>query len=108
MQDRLDGGISIFMHCAGSEAPETLSPEQFTVDLYITPREYREMPDHLGGDLSALVQAFSEEFVVPHLQCFAERCRIEGIIPPRHCESNVLWFHVCDLTHFISKTQRVR
>ncbi|KAG1835967.1 hypothetical protein DFJ58DRAFT_735336 [Suillus subalutaceus] len=84
MQDRLDGGISILMHCAGSEAPETLSPEYFTIDLYITPREYREMPEHLGGDLSALVQAFSEEFVVPHLQCFAECCRIEGIIPPRH------------------------
>ncbi|KAG1758476.1 hypothetical protein EDD22DRAFT_745858, partial [Suillus occidentalis] len=54
MQDCLDDGISIFMHCAGSEAPEMLSPEHFTVDLYITPHEYREMPDHLGGDLSAL------------------------------------------------------
>ncbi|KAG0699234.1 hypothetical protein DFH29DRAFT_877464 [Suillus ampliporus] len=73
MQDRLDGGISILMRCAGSEASETLSPEHFTVDLAI------------GGDLSALVQAFSEEFVIPHLQRYAERCRIEGIIPPQHC-----------------------
>lgn len=87
MQDRLDGGISILMRCAGSEASEMLSPEHFTVDLYITPREHRETPERIGGDLSALVQAFSEEFVIPHLQRYAERCRIEGIIPPRHCES---------------------
>ncbi|KIK31768.1 hypothetical protein CY34DRAFT_19590, partial [Suillus luteus UH-Slu-Lm8-n1] len=64
--------------------PQKHSPEQFTVDLYITPCKYHETPDRLGGDLSALVQAFSEEFVVPHLRHFAERCRIEGIIPPRH------------------------
>jgi hypothetical protein len=87
MQDRLDGGISILMRCPGSEAPESHSPEQFTIDLYITPREYREVPERIGGDVSALVQAFGEEFVIPHLQRFSQRCRIEGIIPPRHCKS---------------------
>ncbi|KAG0708286.1 hypothetical protein DFH29DRAFT_774834, partial [Suillus ampliporus] len=60
MQDRLDGGISILMRCAGSEAPESHSPEQFTIDLYIMPRKYREVPEHIGGDVSALVQAFGE------------------------------------------------
>ncbi|KAG2108907.1 uncharacterized protein F5147DRAFT_652503 [Suillus discolor] len=84
MQDRLDGGISILMHCAGSEASETLSLEHFTVDLYIMPREHHETPEWIGGDLSALVQAFSEEFVILHLQRYAEHCRMEGIIPPRH------------------------
>ncbi|KAG2112804.1 hypothetical protein BD769DRAFT_1320161, partial [Suillus cothurnatus] len=54
MQDRLDGGISILMHCAGSEAPEPHSPEQFTIELYITPCEYHETPRRIGGDLSAL------------------------------------------------------
>jgi hypothetical protein len=87
MQDQLDGGISILMHCAGSEAPEPHSPERFTIELYITPREYHETPRRIGGDLSALVQAFSEEFAIPHLQHFSEHCRIEGIIPPQHCKS---------------------
>ncbi|KAG2740590.1 hypothetical protein P692DRAFT_20851329 [Suillus brevipes Sb2] len=84
MQDCLDGGISILMCCVGSEASETLSPEHFTVDLYITLREHCETPERIGGDLLALVQAFSEEFVIPHLQCYAEHCHIEGIIPPWH------------------------
>ncbi|KAG2112372.1 uncharacterized protein F5147DRAFT_572524, partial [Suillus discolor] len=68
MQDRLDGRISIIMHCAGSEAPGALSPEHFTIDLYIMPHKYHEVPERIGGDLSTLVQAFSEKFVVPHLQ----------------------------------------
>ncbi|KAG2033053.1 hypothetical protein BDR03DRAFT_1014708 [Suillus americanus] len=84
MQDCLDGGISILMRCAGSEASEALSPEHFTIDLYITPWEYHETPEHIGGDLSAFVQAFSEEFVIPHLQHFSESCCIEGIVPPQH------------------------
>ncbi|KAG2052117.1 hypothetical protein BDR06DRAFT_888520 [Suillus hirtellus] len=37
MQDRLDGGISILMYCAGSGASGTLSLEHFTINLYITP-----------------------------------------------------------------------
>ncbi|KAG2112042.1 uncharacterized protein F5147DRAFT_651147 [Suillus discolor] len=59
MQDCLDGGISILMHCAGSEASETLSLEHFIVDLYITSWEYCETPEHIGEDSSALVQAFN-------------------------------------------------
>ncbi|KAG2158563.1 uncharacterized protein EDB93DRAFT_1076570 [Suillus bovinus] len=58
MQDCLDGGISILMRCAGSEASEMLSPEHFTVDLYITPWEYRETPEWIWGDLSALHTKF--------------------------------------------------
>ncbi|KAG1864582.1 hypothetical protein C8R48DRAFT_601909, partial [Suillus tomentosus] len=54
MQDRLDGGISILMRCTGSEASESHSPEQFTIDLYITPHKYHEMPERIGGDVSAL------------------------------------------------------
>ncbi|KAG1740118.1 uncharacterized protein EDB91DRAFT_1082100 [Suillus paluster] len=84
MQDQLDGGISILMRCAGSEALESHSPEQYTIDLYITPREYREVLEHIGGDVSALVQAVGKEFVIPHLQRFSQCCRIEGIIPPQH------------------------
>jgi hypothetical protein len=75
------------MHCTGSEALESHSPEQFTIDLYITPHEYHEVPEHIGGDVSALVQAFGKEFVIPHLQHFSQCCCIEGIIPPWDCKS---------------------
>ncbi|KAG1733399.1 uncharacterized protein EDB91DRAFT_1084453 [Suillus paluster] len=58
MQDRLDGGISVLIRCAGSETPPNLSPKQ----------------------------AFAQEFAVPHLQRFATRCAIEKVKPSRHCE----------------------
>ncbi|KIK35331.1 hypothetical protein CY34DRAFT_96298 [Suillus luteus UH-Slu-Lm8-n1] len=79
-QDRLDGGISLLIRCPGSEATATLLPEHISLDLYITPRELRETPERLGGDVSVLAQAFGEEFAIPHLQ----RCQIEGVVPPRH------------------------
>ncbi|KAG1899706.1 uncharacterized protein F5891DRAFT_934359, partial [Suillus fuscotomentosus] len=50
MQDRLDGGISVLIQCAGSEAVS--SPENLPVDLYITPRELQETPERIGGDLA--------------------------------------------------------
>lgn len=83
MQDRLDGGISLLVRCAGSEA---VTPEQVPLDLYITPHELQGMPQRIGGDMSVLVQAFAEEFAIPHLQRFATRCAIEKVKPPRYCE----------------------
>ncbi|KAG1823254.1 hypothetical protein DFJ58DRAFT_618776, partial [Suillus subalutaceus] len=60
MQDRLDGGISLLIHCHGSEATTALSPEHISLDLYITPCELCKTPERLGGDVSVLVQAFGE------------------------------------------------
>ncbi|KAG2126224.1 hypothetical protein DEU56DRAFT_758971 [Suillus clintonianus] len=74
MQDRLDGGISLLIRCAGSDA---ISPEKIALDLYITPRELHEAPQQIGGDVAVLVQAFAQEFAVPHLQHFTKRCAIE-------------------------------
>ncbi|KAJ8584815.1 hypothetical protein M405DRAFT_844923 [Rhizopogon salebrosus TDB-379] len=48
IQDRLDGGISLLIQCAGSEAVPTTSPEEALLDLYITPCELQGMPH--GGD----------------------------------------------------------
>ncbi|KAG1774226.1 hypothetical protein EV702DRAFT_975154 [Suillus placidus] len=87
MQDRLDGGISLLVRCPGSEAGLTTSPEQIGVDLYITPRELQEVPQPVGGDIAVLVQSFSQEFAVPHLQRFTKRCNIENIKPPKPCKS---------------------
>ncbi|KAG2115285.1 uncharacterized protein F5147DRAFT_649667 [Suillus discolor] len=46
--------------------------------------ESHEVPECIRGDLSTFVQAFSEEFIVHHLQHFAEHYHIENIIPPQH------------------------
>jgi len=87
MQDRLDGGISLLIRCPGSQATANISAERVAVDVYITPRELQEVPQWIGGDVSMLVQAFCEEFAVPHLHRFMERCHIEGIQPPTRCQS---------------------
>jgi len=87
MQDRLDGGISLLIRCAGSEAVLTTSPEKVLLDLYITPRELQGTPQRIGGDTAVLVQAFAQEFAVPHLQRFGTtRCAVENVKPPRYCK----------------------
>ncbi|KAG2336947.1 hypothetical protein BDR05DRAFT_952979 [Suillus weaverae] len=82
MQDRLDGGISLLICCPGSNTTSTLSAERIAVDLYVTPRKLHEVHERIGGDVSVLVQAFCKEFAIPHLRCFMEHCRIEGIQAP--------------------------
>jgi hypothetical protein len=81
MQDRLDGGISILLCCPGANAFPNVGPEQITVDLYVTPRELVRNKC-LTGDTSFVVQAFCQEFAIPHLQCFTERCMAEGLNVP--------------------------
>ncbi|KAG1731983.1 uncharacterized protein EDB91DRAFT_1251921 [Suillus paluster] len=88
MQDCLDGGISLLIRCPGSQARDSLTPEQIAVDVYVTPRELHEYPEQIGGDVSLFVQGFCEQIAKNHLQHFTERCRIEGIQPPHRCGSN--------------------
>ncbi|KAG1783911.1 hypothetical protein EV702DRAFT_945406, partial [Suillus placidus] len=52
MQDRLDGGISLLIQRAGSDA---ISPEKIPLDLYVTPREMHEAPQQIGGDVAVLL-----------------------------------------------------
>ncbi|KAG2108475.1 uncharacterized protein F5147DRAFT_773675 [Suillus discolor] len=59
-------------------------PEELALDLYITPCELQETPQHISGDVATLVQAFSAEFVLPHLQRFSKCCAIKDIKPPKH------------------------
>jgi hypothetical protein len=88
MQDRLDGGISLFIRCAGSAVGPIMLPENIPLELYITPRELQEVPQQIGGDVAVLAQAFAQEFVIPHLQHFAKRCAIENIKLPQSCKLN--------------------
>ncbi|KAG1804580.1 hypothetical protein EV424DRAFT_1280484, partial [Suillus variegatus] len=49
-QDRLDGGLSLLIHCPRSHITETVTPDRIAVDLYVTPRELQEAPEQIGGD----------------------------------------------------------
>ncbi|KAI6097240.1 hypothetical protein F5141DRAFT_965789, partial [Pisolithus sp. B1] len=54
MQDRLDGGITVMLHCAGVKSTSTQMADEVTVDLYVTPRELHETPEHIGSDIVVL------------------------------------------------------
>ncbi|KAI6115509.1 hypothetical protein EDD16DRAFT_1708666 [Pisolithus croceorrhizus] len=82
MQDRLDGGITVMLHCAGVKSTSTQMVDEVTVDLYVTPRELHETPERIGSDIVVLVQAFCQEFALPHFQCFNKCCNLEIITPP--------------------------
>ncbi|KAI6101871.1 hypothetical protein F5141DRAFT_965797, partial [Pisolithus sp. B1] len=54
MQDCLDGGITVMLHCAGVESTSTQTADKVTVDLYVTPRELCKTPEHIGSDIVVL------------------------------------------------------
>ncbi|KAG6369297.1 hypothetical protein JVT61DRAFT_15479 [Boletus reticuloceps] len=81
MQEWLDGRISILLRCPGGQVPSGLACEKVPIDVYITPRELHEDHAAVGGDVAVTVQAFSQEFVVPHLQRFIKCCCLESVKP---------------------------
>jgi hypothetical protein len=81
VQDRIDGGISLLLRCPGSASNKKLRPEDITVDVYFTPRELAEGGDQLKSDLSIMVQGFGQDFVLPHLLRYEQRCRVEKVKP---------------------------
>ncbi|KAI6033555.1 hypothetical protein BKA83DRAFT_108402 [Pisolithus microcarpus] len=88
LQDHLDGRLSVLVRCPGSD---TISAKELAVDIYITPCEILEN-ECACGDSAMLIQAFCQEFAVPHLQCFTERCKIELIRAPKpHCKSILVY-----------------
>ncbi|KIK13619.1 hypothetical protein PISMIDRAFT_118584, partial [Pisolithus microcarpus 441] len=82
MQDHLDGGITVMLHCARVKSTSMQMADEVTVDLYVTPRELHKSPEHIGSDIMVLVQAFCQEFALPHFQCFNKHCNLEIITPP--------------------------
>ncbi|KAN0087912.1 hypothetical protein V8E55_006533 [Tylopilus felleus] len=83
MQDRLDGSLSLLIRCPGFETPKDgeINTNLVTVDLYITPRELSGN-QRVNGDTALLVHAFCQDFAIPHLRRFAQRCQIESVKPP--------------------------
>ena len=84
MQDRLDGGISVLVRCPGFDAPSNIVTDRIPVDVYVTPRELLRN-ERVSGDTAMLVQAFCQDFAIPHLNRFVQRCKVESISPPKAC-----------------------
>ncbi|KAG9310641.1 hypothetical protein JVU11DRAFT_9216 [Chiua virens] len=61
-QDCLDGGLSILIHCPGTQATQMLSFDRISLDVYVTPRE----------------------FALPHLHHYTKHCRVEAVTPIVH------------------------
>ncbi|KAG6377658.1 hypothetical protein JVT61DRAFT_14423 [Boletus reticuloceps] len=97
MQDWLDGGISFLVRCPGFEPPDNVTPNKITMDVYITLRELIRSK-WVSGDTAMLIQAYCEEFVIPHMQHFKEHCKIESIqAPASRCEFSL--HHIDILTN---------
>ncbi|KAF8128111.1 hypothetical protein EV363DRAFT_1400614 [Boletus edulis] len=84
MQDCLDGGISVLLRCPGFQSHIPLTANQITVNAYVIPRKLI-WNKHVSGDMAMLVQAFCEEFAIPHMQRFTEHCTVELVVAPRPC-----------------------
>ncbi|KAI6011013.1 hypothetical protein BKA83DRAFT_4018793, partial [Pisolithus microcarpus] len=54
MQDHLDGGITVMLHCARVKSTSVQTADEVTVNLYVTPRELRETPECIGSDIAVL------------------------------------------------------
>ena len=87
MQDRLDGGISVLVRCPGFDAQPDTTTDKIPVDVYVTPRELLRN-ERINGDTAMLVQAFCQDFAIPHLGRFVKRCRVESIQPAKVCRES--------------------
>ena len=72
----------LLLRCPGSNPPLNRAAEKISVDIYVTPRELVRN-ERVSGDTAMLVQAFCQEFALPHLEHFTERCQIESIRAPK-------------------------
>ncbi|KAI6012335.1 hypothetical protein EDC04DRAFT_2579821 [Pisolithus marmoratus] len=95
LRDHLDGRLSVLIRCPGSDT--TTCTEELAVDVYVTPHEVLGH-EHVHGDSAMLIQAFCQEFAIPHLQCFTERCKIESIKPFKQHSKSVLAYPLVSLT----------
>ncbi|KAI5980371.1 hypothetical protein EDC04DRAFT_2596892 [Pisolithus marmoratus] len=95
LQDHLDSRLSILIRCPGSDS--TVSAEKLTVDVYVTPRKVLGY-ECVCGDSAMLIQAFCQEFAIPHLQHFTEWCKIKSIRAPKPCCKSILEYPIAPLT----------
>lgn len=66
--------------------PPDVTADQLDVDIYVTPRELflnKRVNNDTVRLVEASVQVFRQDFALPHLQRFAERCKVESVVPPK-------------------------
>ncbi|KAF8327690.1 hypothetical protein F5887DRAFT_924648 [Amanita rubescens] len=79
--DRVDGGISLFLHCPGHLVSRSgAQTEDITVDTYVSPREVHEGGGVLREAAARLIQAFGAQVALPHLHRFTSRCYLEDVL----------------------------
>ncbi|KAG6904734.1 hypothetical protein DXG01_007559, partial [Tephrocybe rancida] len=80
--DRLDGGISLLLHCPGFDVGHKIQADDITVDVLFSPHEHMEGGKELSKFLALVVQGFMSEVALPYLQQFTLHCTEEGVTPP--------------------------
>jgi hypothetical protein len=81
--DRIDGGISLLLHCPGHLVTADTNVEDIPIEMYATGRETKTLG--MQERLVHLIQAFGDQIALPHLHRFTGRYETEqspGITPP--------------------------
>lgn len=79
MLDLIDGGISLMLRCPGYRSDSTLSLEDVTVEVYVSPRELAKGGKEMSERVALLVQEFGKHLALPHLHLFQARCLVENV-----------------------------
>ena len=74
--DRIDGGISLLLHCPGHLVTAETNVEDIPIEMYTTGREAKTLG--IQERLVHLIQAFGDQIALPHLHRFTGRYGIEG------------------------------
>ncbi|KAH7902800.1 hypothetical protein BJ138DRAFT_967103, partial [Hygrophoropsis aurantiaca] len=56
VQDRLDGGMTVMVHCPGAEATPNIPAEDIALDVYVSPRELNQSPEKVGEITVAIIR----------------------------------------------------
>lgn len=76
MLDRIDGGVTILLHCPGHLVTADTNIEDIPIELYATGREVKTLG--MQAQLVPLIRLFGDQIALPHLHRFTGRYEIEG------------------------------
>ena len=82
IQDHIDGSITLLLRSPGYKLNNDSGIENIGVDVYFTPRELSVADPCHNTNITALIQSFGEDFVLPHLHSFVTHCKVEDVKPP--------------------------
>src|SRR6266550_3436389 len=88
MLDRIDGGVTLLLHCPGHLVTADTNIEDIPIELYATGQEVKTLD--MQKQLVSLIQSFGDRIALPHIHRFTDRYEIEGkpgIIQPGNLTS---------------------